>query len=278
MSPGQLIREARRSAGLSQQALASRMGTTQSAVAGLESDRSSPRVATVERALRACGQELTLTAASPQSSIDETMVFDEPAGSRPSSVSRAFQSKLRQRAGVGARWHVSPLAEWPELQLESLLRALVSHGVDFVDRRRDCRDRARIGAHHPRPRHLLRHRSGEPRGPRSGDARAGRSAARGARAVPFVPDGQNPAADDDPDARYATTAGSICLAAPSGAPPYGELRERAERVTFGGIAVLVAVAGGPGGDEAGRGPPSRPRRRGGDRGHPPPQAADIGPA
>ena len=74
MSPGELVREARRSAGLSQQALASRLGTTQSAIAGLESDRSSPRVATVERALRACGQELALTAQQPTSSIDETLV------------------------------------------------------------------------------------------------------------------------------------------------------------------------------------------------------------
>ena len=74
MTPGQLVREARRSAGLSQQALASRIGTTQSAVAGLESDRYSPRVATVERALRACGQELNLSAAPKKSSIDETLV------------------------------------------------------------------------------------------------------------------------------------------------------------------------------------------------------------
>jgi transcriptional regulator with XRE-family HTH domain len=91
MSPGQLIREARRSAGLSQQALASRLGTTQSAIAGLESDRSSPRVATVERALRACGQELSLTAREPTSSIDETMVF-ENLKLTPEQRFRAFQS------------------------------------------------------------------------------------------------------------------------------------------------------------------------------------------
>ncbi len=91
MSPGQLIREARRSAGLSQQALASRLGTTQSAIAGLESDRSSPRVATVERALRACGQELTLTAGHPRSSIDETMVF-ENLKLTPEQRLRTFQS------------------------------------------------------------------------------------------------------------------------------------------------------------------------------------------
>jgi transcriptional regulator with XRE-family HTH domain len=76
MLPGQLIREARRSAGLTQQALASRVGTTQSAIAGLESDRSSPRVATLERVLRACGRELSLTAREPKSSIDETLVLE----------------------------------------------------------------------------------------------------------------------------------------------------------------------------------------------------------
>ncbi|ERR1700759_2266544 len=91
MTPGQLIREARRSAGLSQQALASRLGTTQSAIAGLESDRSSPRVATVERALRACGRELTLAAREPKSSIDETMVF-ENLKLTPEQRLRAFQS------------------------------------------------------------------------------------------------------------------------------------------------------------------------------------------
>ncbi|MGH2856607.1 MAG: helix-turn-helix domain-containing protein [Solirubrobacteraceae bacterium] len=76
MTPGQLIRDARRSAGLSQQALATRLGTTQSTIAGLEADRSSPRVATVERALRACGRELTMTARPNKSSIDETLVFE----------------------------------------------------------------------------------------------------------------------------------------------------------------------------------------------------------
>lgn len=91
MTPGQLVRDARRSAGLSQQALASRMGTTQSAVAGLESDRSSPRVATLERALRACGRELVLTAHEPTSSIDETMVF-ENLKLTPEQRLRAFQS------------------------------------------------------------------------------------------------------------------------------------------------------------------------------------------
>src|ERR1700742_4150215 len=91
MTPGQLIREARRSAGLSQQALASRLGTTQSAIAGLEADRSSPRVSTVEGALRAGGRELSLTVREPQSSIDETMVF-ENLKLTPEQRLRAFQA------------------------------------------------------------------------------------------------------------------------------------------------------------------------------------------
>ena len=105
MTPGQLIREARRSAGLSQQALASRMGTTQSAVAGLEADRSSPRVATLERALRACGQELALAARQPKSSVDETLVAQRlriPAGERIKALERGY-ADVRTIALAGAQ-------------------------------------------------------------------------------------------------------------------------------------------------------------------------------
>jgi transcriptional regulator with XRE-family HTH domain len=107
MSPGQLIREARRSAGLSQQALASRLGTTQSAIAGLESDRSSPRVATVERALRACGQELSLSARKNTSSIDETLVAANlrfTPEQRLLGFERSY-ANVRELALAGARAH-----------------------------------------------------------------------------------------------------------------------------------------------------------------------------
>ena len=105
MTPGQLVRDARRSAGLSQQALASRMGTTQSAVAGLEADRSSPRVATLERALRACGRELSLEAAPKSSSIDESLVAQRlriPPGRRIEALERGY-AEVRQIALAGAR-------------------------------------------------------------------------------------------------------------------------------------------------------------------------------
>lgn len=73
ISPGATIRQAREAAGLSQAELAERIGTTQSAVARLESPRSNPRVETLDRAIAATGQELELSlrAAAPQ--VDETM-------------------------------------------------------------------------------------------------------------------------------------------------------------------------------------------------------------
>jgi hypothetical protein len=57
--------------------------------------------------------------------------------------------------------------------------------------------------------------------------------------VPFVPDGQT--LRRSMILTLATDLGWIdLLTAPSGAPSYAELRGRAERVTFGDIAVLVA--------------------------------------
>jgi transcriptional regulator with XRE-family HTH domain len=52
-----ILREARHRVGLSQEALAARLGTTQSAVARWESGAVSPRLDTLERILEACGFE-----------------------------------------------------------------------------------------------------------------------------------------------------------------------------------------------------------------------------
>lgn len=76
MSPNALVRSARQSAGLTQQQLADRLQTTQSAVAQLESNRANPTVATLQRALQACGRQLLLEALPEQSSIDETLVVE----------------------------------------------------------------------------------------------------------------------------------------------------------------------------------------------------------
>jgi transcriptional regulator with XRE-family HTH domain len=52
---GELVREARKRAGLTQAELAARAGTTQSAIARLESGRVSPALEQVERLLKLCG-------------------------------------------------------------------------------------------------------------------------------------------------------------------------------------------------------------------------------
>jgi transcriptional regulator with XRE-family HTH domain len=58
MDAARLLRTARAQAGLSQRALAEAAGTSQSAVAAIESGRKQPTVATLERLLRAAGTEL----------------------------------------------------------------------------------------------------------------------------------------------------------------------------------------------------------------------------
>jgi transcriptional regulator with XRE-family HTH domain len=55
---GQLIREARRRAGLSQAELADRVGTTQSAIARLERGRTAPSLERTRELIRACGLDL----------------------------------------------------------------------------------------------------------------------------------------------------------------------------------------------------------------------------
>lgn len=59
MNGGDLIKEARRRAGLTQQQLADRMGTTQSVIARWESGRRSPTFLTAEKAIRECGLSLS---------------------------------------------------------------------------------------------------------------------------------------------------------------------------------------------------------------------------
>ena len=58
---GNLLREARGLAGLSQAALASRLGTTQPVVSRWERGADVPRVDALARALQACGFETDLT-------------------------------------------------------------------------------------------------------------------------------------------------------------------------------------------------------------------------
>jgi transcriptional regulator with XRE-family HTH domain len=58
MEGGDLVREARRRAGLTQRGLAELAGTTQSAIARLEGGRTGPSFASVVRLVRLCGYRL----------------------------------------------------------------------------------------------------------------------------------------------------------------------------------------------------------------------------
>lgn len=73
ISAGNIVKRARKAAGLSQAELADRMGTTQSAVARLESRYSNPRVDTLDRAVASTGQRVTVSV-DPGFGLDETLI------------------------------------------------------------------------------------------------------------------------------------------------------------------------------------------------------------
>ena len=70
MTGGQLIRKARRKHGLSQERLARRVGTHQSAISRLEADEVSPGIETLDLLLRAMGERLEIGATAPNRDYD----------------------------------------------------------------------------------------------------------------------------------------------------------------------------------------------------------------
>ena len=74
MSTGALIRQAREAEGLTQAALARRLGITQPAIARLEAAGDEVTVATLQRALNAMGRALVLRVEKQPSSVDETLL------------------------------------------------------------------------------------------------------------------------------------------------------------------------------------------------------------
>ena len=70
MTPGELIRTTRVRHGLSQERLARRAGTCQSAVSRLEADEISPSVETLDLLMRAMGERLQIVSAAPERDYD----------------------------------------------------------------------------------------------------------------------------------------------------------------------------------------------------------------
>lgn len=105
MIGGQLIREARRRAGLTQRELASRAGTTQSAIARIERGASEPSYARVDSLVRACGFELIPRIARPDDS--DWAVASANLRLTPAARVRQHQAALRfARAGRDSLAHV----------------------------------------------------------------------------------------------------------------------------------------------------------------------------
>lgn len=106
MSPSLLVREARKSAGLTQAQLAERMGTTQPVIARLERGGGNPTVETVERALHAAGHQLELQAVPTDlQTVDESLIRQQLALS-PADRIRALDAQApfaRTLMEAGAR-------------------------------------------------------------------------------------------------------------------------------------------------------------------------------
>ncbi|HEX5527537.1 MAG TPA: helix-turn-helix domain-containing protein [Solirubrobacterales bacterium] len=73
VSPGRLLREARIRHGVSQERLAIRAGTTQSAISRIEQDRISPSIKTLTELLHLLGEDLVLDVRPQDTGIDLTL-------------------------------------------------------------------------------------------------------------------------------------------------------------------------------------------------------------
>jgi transcriptional regulator with XRE-family HTH domain len=105
--PGKLLADARRGAGLTQVELATRLAISQAAVAQLERVDSNPRLATLDRALRAIGVELVLTTRPRRPTVDESLIRQqlelEPAERLRGLEAMYEQARTLGRAGETSR-------------------------------------------------------------------------------------------------------------------------------------------------------------------------------
>jgi transcriptional regulator with XRE-family HTH domain len=92
---GTVVRDARAEAGLTQAELAERLGVSQPTVARLESPRSNPRLATLERAVAATGNQLELRLRPARyPGIDESLIRSSLERS-PAERLASFTSEYR---------------------------------------------------------------------------------------------------------------------------------------------------------------------------------------
>lgn len=130
-----LIRRARTEAGVSQTELARRLGTTQSAIARLESRGSNPRIETVERALRVLGRSLRLEAAELAYTWDPPR-FRERLRLTPRERLESMAAAARNTAPLVGSANPDPSYRLPEearrFDPVGMLRNLAVEGLEFV--------------------------------------------------------------------------------------------------------------------------------------------------
>jgi transcriptional regulator with XRE-family HTH domain len=106
MTPGELLRQARHRHGVSQGGLATRAGTTQSAISRIERDRISPSVETLRELLYLLGEDLSLGSDVRDFGIDRTLNESNLAFNPAHRVKRGMEFAdfvRRNRGGNGHR-------------------------------------------------------------------------------------------------------------------------------------------------------------------------------
>lgn len=106
MTPGALLHDARKRHGVSQQDLARRAGTTQSAISRIERGGVSPTVETLSELLHLVGEDLVLAARPTDSGIDRSLIRANLALNPQERLDRglAFSDFVRRNRG-GAIGH-----------------------------------------------------------------------------------------------------------------------------------------------------------------------------
>jgi transcriptional regulator with XRE-family HTH domain len=104
VTPGQLLRNARHRHGVSQASLATRAGTTQSAISRIERGRVSPTVETLSSLLQLVGEDLELVSRERDTGIDRTLIGQRLALSPAERVRRGleFSGFVRRNRGAAA--------------------------------------------------------------------------------------------------------------------------------------------------------------------------------
>jgi transcriptional regulator with XRE-family HTH domain len=105
IEPGRLLREARIRHGVSQERLAIRAGTTQSAISRIEKERVSPTVQTLTGLLHLLGEELVLEARDRDTGIDLTLNQKNLGFTAEQRIERGldFADLVRQHQGAKSR-------------------------------------------------------------------------------------------------------------------------------------------------------------------------------